>query len=226
MSALEIVMVSVVSVLVFSIALYFIILKLFKKLTSDKANDFKILNQHARTEKIVFLGDSLTDFFPVNDFFPDVEIYNRGIAGDNTSDVMRRLDGITELKPQNFFIDRNQRFSPTQNSARRNGGTDNENCGSFVRHSEYLYHFWYPLNKTFLRFTWVFRNKANNAIIRKVNRLLEEKANALGYPFINVYDELIDENDNLKREYTLDGIHLSTKGYEQVVRKLKPYIYD
>ena len=70
------------------------------------------------------------------------------------------------------------------------------------------------------------RNKANNAIIRKVNRLLEEKTNALGYPFINVYDELIDENDNLKREYTLDGIHLSTKGYEQVVRKLKPYIYD
>lgn len=227
MSALEIVMVSVVSVLIFSIALYFIILKLFKKLTSDKANDFKILNQHARTEKIVFLGDSLTDFFPVNDFFPDVEIYNRGIAGDNTSDVMRRLDGITELKPQKLFL------LIGINDFHRRKIRPEEMVERIMKIVEALSDIpniyiisWYPLNKTFLRFTWVFRNKANNAIIRKINRLLEEKANALGYPFINVYDELIDENDNLKREYTLDGIHLSTKGYEQVVRKLKPYIYD
>ncbi|HHU24310.1 MAG: GDSL-type esterase/lipase family protein [Bacilli bacterium] len=227
MSALEIVMVSVVSVLVFCIVLYFIIQKLFKKLASDKAKDFKILNKYAQRERIVFLGDSLTDFFPLNDFFPDLDIYNRGIAGDNTFDIMKRLEGIIELKPQKLFLligindFHKRKIKPEEMIERIFGIVE---ALSEVPHIYIISLF--PLNKSILRFTWFFRNKANNALIRRVNRLLEEKCLVTGYPFINVYNNLIDENDNLKREFTLDGIHLSTNGYEEVVQKLKPYLYD
>ena len=59
--------------------------------------------------------------------------------------------------------------------------------------------------------------KSLNKEIVKIAK--KEKVN-----YINVYDLLKDENDNLKLEYTRDGIHLTNEAYEIVTKKIKESI--
>ena len=46
------------------------------------------------TGRIVFLGDSITDFVNFDEVMPSYHIINRGIAGDTTSGVLRRLGEV------------------------------------------------------------------------------------------------------------------------------------
>ena len=41
-----------------------------------------------------------------------------------------------------------------------------------------------------------------------------------------MYDELIDKNDNLNLEYTKEGLHMSSRGYEVITNVLRKYIND
>ena len=55
--------------------------------------------------------------------------------------------------------------------------------------------------------------------------MIKEYANTYGYEFVNLYDPLLDENtQELNREYTIDGGHLSDKGYEVVTNQIKPVL--
>jgi lysophospholipase L1-like esterase len=68
-------------------------------------NVFTHLNAVAKPGSIVFLGDSITDFFRVNEFFPGVYVINRGISGDTTDGVLNRLaESVYELSPSKIFL--------------------------------------------------------------------------------------------------------------------------
>ena len=40
-----------------------------------------------------------------------------------------------------------------------------------------------------------------------------------------MYDELTDEDGNLNKKYTNDGLHPNSLGYAKITRVLLPYIY-
>ena len=71
---------------------------------ADKVMEHRIMNNFSGKRKIVFLGDSLTDFYPLQDFFPDFSLCNRGIAGETSSDVIRRIDDVFTLEPEVLFL--------------------------------------------------------------------------------------------------------------------------
>ena len=78
------------------------ITRLYKK-TVDNA--FIELNKSAKPGGIVFVGDSITDFFRLNEFFHGVYIINRGIGGDTTDGVLKRLsESVFDLSPSKVFI--------------------------------------------------------------------------------------------------------------------------
>ena len=58
-------------------------------------------NTRAQT---VVIGDSITEFAPWKDMFPDADILNRGASGDTVSGVEQRLDLILRAKPDRVFI--------------------------------------------------------------------------------------------------------------------------
>ena len=39
-----------------------------------------------------------------------------------------------------------------------------------------------------------------------------------------MYDELKDTNDNLKLEYTKEGLHISDSGYVVITKEIKKYL--
>ena len=79
----------------------------------------------------------------------------------------------------------------------------------------------YPVNHD------IRRNNAGNrknSDIKEINEKLEDYCEDNDITYIDMYDLLKDDDDNLKEEYTKDGLHLSDKGYEVVTKEIKQII--
>ena len=53
---------------------------------------------------VVFIGDSITDYAEWEDMFPSIKIANRGISGDRTDGILKRLDSIYSTSADRAFI--------------------------------------------------------------------------------------------------------------------------
>src|SRR5690348_4269946 len=54
---------------------------------------------------IVFVGNSLTDRFPLREMFPNIPVRNKGISGNTSQDILNRIDSIADAKPRKIFLD-------------------------------------------------------------------------------------------------------------------------
>lgn len=62
-------------------------------------------DQHSQHDyDIVFVGDSITEQAEWEDLFPSFNIANRGIRGDTTTGILRRIDGICSTNALKAFI--------------------------------------------------------------------------------------------------------------------------
>ncbi len=57
-----------------------------------------------RNYDVVFIGDSITDGAEWQDLFPSMKIANRGIDGDRTDGILKRLDSIYSTSADRAFI--------------------------------------------------------------------------------------------------------------------------
>ena len=57
------------------------------------------------SNSIIFLGNSLTQEFELGELFHSLKIKNRGIVGDISRGVLRRLAEVTDRKPKKIFIE-------------------------------------------------------------------------------------------------------------------------
>lgn len=202
------------------------IIKLYKKVVD---NSFFELNKSARPGGIVFLGDSITDFYRINEFFHDSYIINRGIGGDTTDGVLNRMpESVYALSPSKVFIligtnDIGEKKS--QEYIVCNIGKIiqkiQENCPDARIYLQSIY----PISKAKdKRIKRVIVKKRTNNKILSINAELERLAKEKGIVYIDVYSHLIDEVGNLKLEYTVEGLHLNAKGYKVVSDVLRPFV--
>ena len=79
---------------------------------SDRDN-LKRYSQHNRElappqpgkQRVVFLGDSITDGWPLNQYFPSQPFVNRGIGGQITSQMLARMRAdVLALKPRAMVV--------------------------------------------------------------------------------------------------------------------------
>ena len=68
------------------------------KTDKDKKIDYKY-------ENIVFIGDSITDFYNVNTFYPDLPVVNSGHSGNSVGGVYGNLeDDLYKYNPTKVFL--------------------------------------------------------------------------------------------------------------------------
>ena len=184
--------------------------------------DAKIAQYRAENNKygdyeidVAFLGDSLTDGYDLEKYYPQFVTSNRGIGGDTTFDLQKRLAvSVYELKPKVavMLIGANNMETMMEN------------------YEEILQGFHENLPDTqivLLSLTamggehWGSKNQLaayNNVTIK----LLAEK---YGYTFIDLYTPLYDV---ITREvfdgYTSDGGHLTDEGYTVVTAEITPVL--
>ncbi|MFA5289474.1 MAG: GDSL-type esterase/lipase family protein [Candidatus Izemoplasmatales bacterium] len=202
------------------------LLKLFMKSGFDsKVASFSELNRHVKKGGILFLGDSITQDYPIHDFFPGLHLYNRGIGGDTTEGLLKRLDvSVFELEPKSIILligtnDLSQLQDGVEMSAKRLQMAVDQIHERLPETRIYLLAV-YPVNPNVHR---VSVGERDNGKIQALNRHLKDIS---GVTYIDLTPLLQDASGNLDPSCTPDGLHLNEKGYRIVTEALKHHITD
>lgn len=193
--------------------------------TSYHGMKTKIFSQLPNAEnEIVFLGDSLTDQGEWAELLKNSHIVNRGISGNTTEGILVRLDEVIESKPKKIFL--------------LIGTNDFWNEGKSVdevlqRYRTILTEIAQktPDTKVYLQSilpvnTIDYNPRIDNQKLSEFNPFLEKLAAEFSYQYIDLYPHFLDENQQLNREYTTDGVHLNGKGYILWKNLIERYVND
>lgn len=176
-------------------------------------------------ESIVFLGDSITSRYDLNKYFPNYNVYNSGIAGNMTKDILENMENrVFAYNPTKVFI-----LIGTNDLVY--SGLDNDGIKNNI---EEIINKIYEKNsntKIYLESIYPVNNLINKEIvetrtnenIKDLNNKIEKICNNK-CTYINMYDNLTDKNGNMKRIYTVDGLHLNKIGYKVITNKLIKYL--
>ena len=87
---------------------------------------------------------------------------------------------------------------------------------------------YYPVNETdkVPETEWaetMFVNR-NNQNLPAANAAVKKLAEKMGYHYIDVNSGLCDERGMLKKEFTVEGVHMYANGYQVVLENLKQYL--
>lgn len=187
---------------------------IFMEHYNERVNLFIEENKTAKDVDVVFLGDSLTEFYDVVKYYPEFNVLNRGIGGDTSFGVEKRLkESVFDAKPKvtTMLIGANNQNTLMDNYEKI--------LQSFKQNTP-------DMKVVLLSLTSMTDNWGEfNQKAKENNVKIKEYANTYGYEFVDLYNPLLDENTNeLKREYTIDGGHLTDKGYEIVTNQIKPVL--
>ena len=188
--------------------------KAFEIYYNGKVSLFEEENKHLSNVDVSFIGDSLTDGYDVETYYPDYKVVNRGIGGDTTFGVEARLDSSAyDVHPKvvNLLIGAN------------NFDTMLDNYESIVSKIQNNL----PETKIILcSLTSMTGNWGkNNEKARNNNVKIKEIADNHGCTYADLYTALLDPNSNeLKEEYSVDGGHLTAAGYQVVTSVITPIL--
>lgn len=164
---------------------------------------------------VAFLGDSLTDGYDLAKYYPQYVTANRGIGGDTTFDLEKRLEvSVYDLQPKVavMLIGANNMDTMFENYENILMGLQ-ENLPD----TEIVL-----LSLTAMGGeVWGSKNQLaayNNVTIK----LLAEK---YGFTFVDLYTPLYDVSTREVYEgYTVDGGHFTHEGYEVVTAQITPVL--
>ena len=211
------------------ITLIFYYVRYVRQSSEEKKFIYTILNEQAKKNSIVFLGDSLTDFYRTNEFFLNADIYNRGIAGNTTDDVLERLqDNVLNIEPRKLFL----QIGTNDLGKRKSVNYILNNIEKIIDHIKlscpntliYIISL-YPINSTAIPLSKTSTGPRKNTDIDVINKMLEQLCITKDISYIDVASHLKDKKGNLSKEYTVEGLHISLLGYAKITEILKPFVY-
>lgn len=189
-----------------------------------RTNEFKIYNRFAKPHGTVFVGDSLTQRYPLNEFYPGLHVYNRGIDGDTTEGVRKRLElSIFDLKPSIVVL---QIGTNDLQVAGLSKEITIANIQQIIRVIEttqpsikIILVSLYPVNLSVDKLVNKFIvGPRNNEDIQTINHALEK---IQGVTYVNAYPHLLNEEKELNLQFSKEGLHLSLAGYATITPLIK-----
>lgn len=184
---------------------------------------FEMLGVQPRN--IVFLGDSITDGCEWSELFGNPACLNRGISGDRSDWLLERIDAVAAGRPRRIFLmiginDLAQGRTPEQIAAavREIVARVRELSPRTRLHIQSVL----PVNgKSFDNFRGHY---AHAAEIPVTNALLKRLCEEEQIPWIDLYTAMVDDEGNLRAEYTNDGLHLLGAGYAVWKKRIEAYV--
>lgn len=162
------------------------------------------------SSNIVFLGNSLTEYGEWQEFFNNPSIRNRGIGGEFTDGILRRLDPIITGKPKQVFlmIGINDLILHRPPHILANYQAIVEKIKKGTPDTELIIQSILPVNNT------VKNTGLSNQDVLTLNEGIQEIAKNFTVRYVDLHQKFKDTSGKLKANYTLDGIHLNRAGYE------------
>ena len=165
----------------------------------------------------------------MDNYYTDLSLatYNRGIGGDTTLGVLKRLDvSLFDITPSKIVLmigindinggRTNQEvfdsYKEILNKIKENLPTTQVYCMSLI-----------PICDSILEYISIDLNQRNNQIMQ-FNQMIEPLVGEYGYTYLNLYELVETSNHCLQNELTDDGLHLNANGFEIWTNLLKPYL--
>jgi lysophospholipase L1-like esterase len=204
---------------------------------TQRMNEFNSQPDTSMRE-IVFLGNSLTEGFDLS-VFSNKSMLNRGIAGDFTEGVLKRLGEVTERKPDKIFLmigindiiekvpidDICANYEKIIQQVQQQAPVTKLYIQSAL--PVHLYPSSEAMNdstKLYIE-SWLTATEDVNNVVKEYNKRLEQLSGKYKVPFINLYPQFL-EGDALKASLTYDGIHLTGEAYAIWMQQVKRYVEE
>lgn len=191
-------------------------------------NNVRSIEVQASKEKIVFAGDSITDFYDLGQYYQydNKILVNSGVSGYKTTNIIKKFKNLIEQhQADKLFL-----MIGTNDLG---GGTDRDEVISNIKNIIEMTKSQSPDTKIYLESIYPVNlskrsknEKRNNEDIRYINIQLKKYCEENDITYLEVYSLLADSNGELKDEYTEDGLHLNNAGYDVITSYLKPYVEE
>lgn len=207
--------------------------KISKKEEKNKSEQIETKLQEKKVdykqENIVFLGDSITDFYNLNTFYGGLPVINSGTAGKKAYEIVQELkERVYIYNPTKVFlmIGTNDLSHRTDEEIVKDIKTIiksiNKNRPNAMVYVESIY----PINDDTSNekiSDWMVGDRTNERI-SNLNIKIKEMCKKEKITYIDIYNLLIDEKGLLNIDYTVEGLHINEEGYEIITDKLMEYI--
>lgn len=172
--------------------------------------------------RVVFIGDSITDSWKINELFPDKPYINRGISGQTTSQMLLRFrPDVIDLKPKVVVI-----LAGTNDISGNTGPITVEAIAGHITSMVELANA-NGINvvlSSVLPVSDYNKNKEGKPIIQTVRRppatilqlndWMKKYAAEKGLVYLDYFTASVDDKGFLKEDLAFDGLHPNAKGYE------------
>ena len=159
-------------------------------------------------DKVVFFGDSITDYCDLEEYYPDLNTVNLGIAGNTSGEMLDRIQAVYDQEPDIVVIlgGANDLFQDIpEDDIVSNIRSIILGIQEHVPRAKILLQSVYPVTEgspiTF------------NRRIMTLNGRLEGVAFELDCTYVDLFSILRTEDGRLQDVYSLDGVHLTEEGY-------------
>src|SRR6266436_7461768 len=163
----------------------------------------------AGENRVVFYGDSITDGWKLNEYFPGKPYVNRGISGQTTAQMLVRFrQDVIDLHPKAVVI-----LAGTNDVAGNTGPMTPEmtenNWQSMADLAKMN-----GIRVIFASITpstdfWWHKGLKPAEKIRTLNAWLKGYCASQGLTYLDYYTALTDDEGGMKKEFTVDGVHAS-----------------
>lgn len=164
---------------------------------------------------LIFLGDSLTDWHNWRLFGPHL---NAGIASDTTDGVLSRIPTLLEKKPHTIIlmIGINDLLDYTSLvQVKRN----------YSRILDALSNIEQLIILSTLPVINVYQTDQINKDVIALNAFLKDEAEKRKLHYVDLHTSFLGDHSGIQKQYTIDGVHLSSQGYllwESILKKEFP----
>ena len=172
----------------------------------------------AGENRVVFFGDSITDIWKLEDYFPAKPYVNRGIGGQTTPQMLVRFrQDVIDLQPKVVVI-----LAGTNDIAGNTGPMRNEdieaNFASFaelakVHGIRVVYSSILPVHNYTERSKDFFAQRPQTRILA-LNNWLKDYCAKNNIVYLDYFSALVDDKGMMKTDLADDGLHPNAAGYK------------
>jgi len=191
--------------------------------TLQRIEQFK--NEPIVTGRIMFLGNSITEMGDWKKVLNDTTVINRGIGGDITFGLLKRLKDVTDRQPSKIFILLG--INDIGKDIPEAIIADNylkivKELHSKCPQTRIFVQSVLPVNPTMPHFPQHY-DKEEHVI--KLNKMLQASAILGHYTFVNIFPLFLNTHGRLESKYTYEGLHLKPEAYVVWAAYLKKQRY-
>jgi lysophospholipase L1-like esterase len=191
-------------------------LKDWPNLTRYKEANAKVPTPEKSEDRVVFMGDSITDGWKLDEYFSGKSYINRGISGQTTPQMLIRFrpDALA-LKPRAILI-----LAGTNDIAGNTGPMTLEmvedNYASMADLAKangikVIFASVLPIHD--YGKTKISERRSPEQIL-KLNEWLKSYCKAKGHIYLDYFSKMVDDKGMLKAELANDGLHPNAEGYK------------